>query len=413
MIPLSTSILTNFHFDKFTNQLYIHISAYGLQFISFLLVVYYLIKYLIFITYTMKKDKNIKKQIKQINKCILIITPISIFLCLTCIILDFIHLLFAFIYPEIYKCGIRDKNFIFIRASADFSQFWGYIIFWSCMVYRLFISFNNTPFMLKVFSKIILIILIILDVCVLTIFNILQLLTLDSSYDSIFFSVYSFISLILNCLIMYFFSYKLNKLVSIDLSLKQKEWIKHVSNVVSENTREDSQSESHSRSKRLTIEQMNTMDETLEDNNLKESQINVINLITKYNILFSLQLISYMIAYIYRIILSFMYNKIEKIQLLWVINYILRDIMCLFMVIAIYYAFGFVKNDYKKHFKWIHPCLHECCKKCSKQKLKKRLIKHATVNSLRVKVKHKQSTSGKTNNFELTTINAISPTIDD
>ena len=290
--------------------------GYSVIIVSFIIILIYLILlYINVICHKNKKHQRSKSNNKlNLSRIIIYIgMTLSIILVLTCIVFDFLHLLFPLILPAQFPCGIRDGNFSGIRVVADFAQFWGYIIFWFIMTLRLINLFIEMHDPLTLKTKLALGIFFIIDIIITILYNTFQVKKSEKdSIDELLFGLYLGISVLLNLYILCIFSQKL-------LSLHEKK-IKRK-----------------------------------QDNEIKKQD--PIFYMTQYIILFGLQLLTYMIRYTYRTILAELDTKFEKYQILWILSYTLRDVMCVFMVMAIYYNFSEVSKQYDKTY----SCCHRYC----------------------------------------------------
>mmetsp|Transcript_18528 Transcript_18528/g.22804 ORF Transcript_18528/g.22804 Transcript_18528/m.22804 type:complete len:401 (+) Transcript_18528:40-1242(+) len=307
--------------------------CHTLQMICFLIVSYYFIRYMYKILFPHKLSQELQRMIEKIKPFILILAPVSMLLCMISILADFYHLVTPITKPEKFECGIRDSDFTVARIVADASQFWGFLIFWYLMEYKAVSAFEGTMFEIKLWIKIYLKSLFIGVVIVTLTYNVFQFAGLDTKNKNgtILFWIYTIISILYNLSILLLYTYKLNELVIADIEKEE-------------------------------IRAMNVDDasKVVKRNNMEDNQKMLLELMTKFAVLLSIQLIAYTIRYIYRSVLTAK-NIWNKEQELWLISYTARNIMCVFMVAALYYTFSFSRNEYYCCCKCCHKCCGEVC----------------------------------------------------
>ena len=223
-IPLTNNDINDFYDSYIIGNTPLFVVGWIIQILCFIIVLYYFIMFVKAAFCYDRSNENIVYIMSRINKSLIVLTPIVMILCLISIGTDIYHMLAPYLKltRDTYECGIRDRNFRAIRVVADVAQFWGYLIFWGMMVYRLKSSFHQTTFALGKFTYILLIVLIIINTIFLLSYNIAQLLRIEHYIDFILFTGYVHTSIVLNCIIMILFSMKLTTLLTTTLSLNQQ-----------------------------------------------------------------------------------------------------------------------------------------------------------------------------------------------
>ena len=291
---LTNDDINAFFDDEIMGNILWFYGGYSVMIISFIIIKIYLILFSTNIICTKdKKHISTKKRIIKGRIALYIGIIMSMILLLISVLCDFLHILFPLIKHNKYKCGIRDNAFKLLRVMADFAQFWGYIILWYVMAKRLIVLFDriNEP----VNNNVRLCINILFGIIIITTlaYNVSQIIGTEAVSDEILFGSYLFISVVVNIAILNMFSSKL-----IELKLKEE------------------------KRKRLQTLSLSVNKSKSSENNLNNKEKDPVFYITKYSVLFSLQLTPLIIRYIYRFGLALDRLEIlERKQILWILSY--------------------------------------------------------------------------------------------
>mmetsp|Transcript_86943 Transcript_86943/g.106628 ORF Transcript_86943/g.106628 Transcript_86943/m.106628 type:complete len:414 (-) Transcript_86943:128-1369(-) len=330
--------IPGYHYD-ISKQKGWFIGGFIIQILCFIIIMVYLVRYLYKLIHPTSLPDELAHIVDRIHGWKMkyyyyMAVPLPMILCMISIGADFYHLLLPLIESindkhdnNRYPCGIRDSNFNVTRFVADASQFWGYLVYLGIMGYKLVVSFHASPFALTFASKSLLVILFCIVVFITGMYNICQLSQTDNgNITRISFSIYTVTSIALNVIILGMYSFKLNELIVLDI-------------------------------------EVSVTDDNMDENQLRQKKL--LKSMTKCAVLIGIQLIFYSFRYLYRIAIV-KPDINNRNQLLYIISYAGRDIMCVAIVIALYYGCSFIKNEYDSTCKCCDRCCGRICYKITK-----------------------------------------------